>query len=63
MSHLINFICKNYLEASDNDTLIRQKADWAKTVREYKGAVEMYLSVGDTQSAIDIMGEQGWTEQ
>lgn len=23
----------------------------------------MYISIGDTQSAIDIMGEQGWTEQ
>lgn len=57
------FVYKNYLDSSDNDTLIRQKAEWAKTVREYKAAVEMYLSVGDIQSAVDIMGEQGWTDQ
>lgn len=54
---------KNYLDSNDNDALVRQKADWAKNIREYKVAVDMYLSVGDTQTAVDIMGEQGWTEQ
>lgn len=49
--------------SSDNSTLIRQKADWAKNINEYKAAVEMYLSIGDSQAAIDIMGEQSWIEQ
>lgn len=49
--------------SSDNTTLIRQKADWAKNINEFKAAAEMYLSIGDTQTAIEIMGEQGWADQ
>lgn len=54
---------QEYLGSSDNSALIRQKADWARNINEYKAAVDMYLSIGDTHSAIEIMGEQGWIEQ
>ncbi|XP_044767186.1 intraflagellar transport protein 122 homolog [Coccinella septempunctata] len=54
---------QEYLGSNDNTSLIRQKADWAKNINEHKAAAEMYLSIGDTQSAIDIYAESGWTEQ
>lgn len=56
-------LAQDYLGSTDNSTLIRQKADWARNINEYKAAVDMYLSIGDSQSAVDIMGEQGWVEQ
>ncbi|XP_972704.1 intraflagellar transport protein 122 homolog [Tribolium castaneum] len=56
-------LAQEYLGSSDNTDLIRQKADWAKNINEHKAAAEMYLSVGDTQSAIDIYGEKGWIDQ
>ncbi|XP_017773799.1 PREDICTED: intraflagellar transport protein 122 homolog [Nicrophorus vespilloides] len=54
---------QDYLGSNDNSTLIRQKADWARNINEHKAAVDMYLSIGDTKSAIEILGEQGWSEQ
>lgn len=54
---------QEYLGAGDNISLVRQKAEWARNINEHKAAVEMFLSIGETQAAIDIMGEQGWTEQ
>ncbi|KAF5296550.1 hypothetical protein FQA39_LY12468 [Lamprigera yunnana] len=54
---------QDYLGASDNIKLVRQKAEWARNINEFKAAVEMLLSIGDNQPAIEIMGEQGWTEQ
>lgn len=56
-------LAQDYLGSSDNSNLIRQKADWARNINEYKAAVDMYLSIGDSQSAIEIMTEQGWIEQ
>ncbi|KAK9891411.1 hypothetical protein WA026_014648 [Henosepilachna vigintioctopunctata] len=56
-------LAQEYLGANDNSTLIRQKADWAKNINEHKAAAEMYLSIGDTQAAIDIYAEKGWSEQ
>lgn len=54
---------KEFLGSSDNSNLIKQKADWAKNINEHKAAAEMYLSVGDNLSAIEIFGEKGWTDQ
>lgn len=56
-------LAQEYLGANDNTTLVRQKADWARNINEHKAAAEMYLSIGDTQSAIDIFAEKGWIEQ
>lgn len=49
--------------SGDHKTLIRQKAEWAKNINEPKAAADMYLSIGDTRAAIDILGEQGWSDQ
>lgn len=43
--------------------MIRQKAEWARNINEPKAAADMYLSIGDTKAAIDIMGENCWTDQ
>ncbi|XP_022909973.2 intraflagellar transport protein 122 homolog [Onthophagus taurus] len=56
-------LAQDYLGSGDNTSLIRQKADWAKNINEHKAAVDMYLSIGDTQSAIEILSERGWSEQ
>lgn len=56
-------LAQEYLGSNDNTSLIRQKADWAKNINEHKAAAEMYLSIGDTQSAVDIYAEKGWVEQ
>ncbi|KAB0796579.1 hypothetical protein PPYR_10640 [Photinus pyralis] len=56
-------LAQEYLGAGDNVSLVRQKAEWAKNINEHKAAVEMFLSIGETQAAIEIMGEQGWTDQ
>lgn len=54
---------QDYLGSGDHKSLIRQKAEWARNINEPKAAVDMYLSIGDTRIAIDIMGENGWTDQ
>jgi intraflagellar transport protein 122 len=46
----------------DRKGLIRKKADWAKNINEPRAAAEMYLSAGDTQQAIEIIGENGWID-
>ncbi|KAL3283924.1 hypothetical protein HHI36_018092 [Cryptolaemus montrouzieri] len=51
-------LAQEYLDANDNTTLIRQKADWAKNINEHKAAAEMYLSIGDTKAVIDIYAEK-----
>ncbi|XP_023027775.2 intraflagellar transport protein Oseg1 isoform X1 [Leptinotarsa decemlineata] len=54
---------QDYLGSSDNSELIRKKADWARNINEHKAAADMYLSIGDIQTAIDIYAENGWTDQ
>ncbi|KAF5280569.1 hypothetical protein FQR65_LT00320 [Abscondita terminalis] len=56
-------LAQDYLGSGDNVSLVRQKAEWAKSIDEFKAAVEMFLSIGETQAAIEIMGQQGWGEQ
>ncbi|KAK7866290.1 hypothetical protein R5R35_007119 [Gryllus longicercus] len=47
----------------DRKTIIRKKAEWARNNNEPRAAAEMYLSAGDTQRAIEIIGENGWVEK
>lgn len=57
-------LAQDYLgTGGDQKNLVRQKAEWAKNINEPKAACEMYLSINDTETAIEIMGEQGWAEQ
>jgi intraflagellar transport protein 122 len=50
------------VDGVDRKALIRKKADWAKNINEPRAAAEMYLSAGDTQRAIEIIGENGWID-
>lgn len=43
-------------------TLIRKRADWARSVNEPKTAAEMYISAGDYDKAVNIMVEHGWVD-
>ncbi|CAG9855625.1 unnamed protein product [Phyllotreta striolata] len=54
---------QEYLGSNDNTELIRRKADWARNINEHKAAADMYLSVGDNASAVEIFAENGWTDQ
>ncbi|GJQ71136.1 hypothetical protein Trydic_g1040 [Trypoxylus dichotomus] len=56
-------LAQDFLGSGDNSNLVKQKADWARNINEHKAAVDMYLSIGDTQSAIDIMAERSWVDQ
>ena len=49
-------------DSSDRKNLIRKKADWAAKINEPRAAAEMYLSAGETEKAIDIIGEHGWVD-
>lgn len=46
----------------DRKALLRKKADWAQNINEPRAAAEMYLSAGDTLTAINIIGENGWVD-
>lgn len=49
-------------DVQDKKLLIKKKADWARNINEPKAAAEMYLSAGETQKAIEIIGDQGWVD-
>ncbi|KAB7503457.1 Intraflagellar transport protein [Armadillidium nasatum] len=49
-------------DTADRKQLIKKKAEWAKNINEPRAAAEMYLSAGETLKAIEIMGENGWTD-
>ncbi|XP_067012221.1 intraflagellar transport protein 122 homolog [Anabrus simplex] len=58
-------LAQDYLGSVDNmdrKALIRKKADWARNINEPRAAAEMYLSAGDTQRAVEIIGENGWVD-
>lgn len=42
--------------------LLRRKAEWAQKINEPRAAAEMYLVAGDKEKAIEIMGQNGWTD-
>ncbi|XP_075229721.1 intraflagellar transport protein Oseg1 isoform X2 [Lycorma delicatula] len=58
-------LAQEFLGSGDNidrKALLRKKADWAQNINEPKAAAEMYLSAGDTLTAISIIGENGWVD-
>lgn len=48
--------------AADKKELIRRRAEWACSVHEPRAAAELLLSAGESQRAIEIVAEQGWTD-
>ena len=48
--------------SEDRKELVRRRAEWACSVHEPRAAAELLLSAGETKRAIEIVGEQGWTD-
>lgn len=46
----------------DKKELIRLRAEWACSMHEPRAAAELLLSAGESQRAIEIVAEQGWTD-
>lgn len=53
---------QEYLNPENNNDLIRQKAEWARNIQEHKAAADMYISIQDYQSAIQIYAEKRWSD-
>lgn len=49
-------------DSAERKLLIKKKADWAAKINEPRAAAEMYLSAGETDKAIHIIGEHGWVD-
>lgn len=46
----------------DRKELVRRRAEWACSVHEPRAAAELLLTAGETDRAIEIVAEQGWTD-
>lgn len=49
-------------DSADKSLLMRRKAEWAAKINEPRAAAEMYLVAGEKLKAIEIMGENSWTD-
>lgn len=49
-------------ESVDKKELVRLRAEWACSMHEPRAAAELLLSAGESQRAIEIVAEQGWTD-
>lgn len=49
-------------ESNNRSNLLKRKAEWAVKINEPRAAAEMYLVAGEKEKAIEIMGENGWTD-
>lgn len=48
--------------SDDRKELVRRRAEWACSVHEPRAAAELLLTAGETERAIEIVAEQGWTD-
>lgn len=48
--------------SEDRKELVRRRAEWACSVHEPRAAAELLLTAGETERAIEIVAEQGWTD-
>lgn len=48
--------------SQDRISLLRRRAEWAKSLGEPRAAAEMFLSAGDVQRAIKIISENNWVD-
>lgn len=46
----------------DKRELVRLRAEWACSMHEPRAAAELLLAAGESQRAIEIVAEQGWTD-
>ncbi|ODN03325.1 hypothetical protein Ocin01_03324 [Orchesella cincta] len=49
-------------ESNNRSNLLKRKAEWAVKINEPRAAAEMYLVAGEKEKAIEIMGQNGWTD-
>lgn len=49
-------------DPQDKKLLMTKQADWARSSNEPRAAAEMYISAGEHLKAIDLMGENGWSD-
>lgn len=49
-------------DTADKLELIRRRAEWACSAHEPRAAAELLLAAGETEKAIKIISEQGWTD-
>lgn len=49
-------------DSVNKNSLTRKRTEWIHNSNEPKAAVEMYLSSGDTIKAIEMIGQNGWTD-
>ncbi|CAK8675911.1 intraflagellar transport protein 122 homolog [Clavelina lepadiformis] len=58
-------LAKDYVESSNptkHKQLIAKQASWAQNTNEPREAAKMYLAAGESMKAIQIIGENGWTD-
>uniref|UniRef100_H2Z1N3 Intraflagellar transport protein 122 homolog n=1 Tax=Ciona savignyi TaxID=51511 RepID=H2Z1N3_CIOSA len=58
-------LAKEYVETTDpseRKQLMAKQANWAKNTNEPREAAKMYLAAGENLKALDIIGENGWTD-
>lgn len=54
--------CLNDGNTEDKLELVKRRAEWAASVNEQRAAAELLLAASETQRAIEIVAEQGWTD-
>lgn len=47
---------------ADEKSLVLKRAEWAESINEHRAAVEMYLSIGEVNSAIRLMSLNEWVD-
>lgn len=50
-------------DTADKKELIRRRAEWACSVHEPRAAAELLMTAGEAERAIEIVAEQGWTDE
>jgi intraflagellar transport protein 122 len=58
-------LAQEYLEEGDSPErreLVRRRAEWACSANEPRVAAELLLDAGETERAVEIVAEQGWTD-
>uniref|UniRef100_A0A336MIF6 Intraflagellar transport protein 122 homolog n=1 Tax=Culicoides sonorensis TaxID=179676 RepID=A0A336MIF6_CULSO len=49
-------------DSADKIELVRRRAEWACSVHEPRAAAELLLAAGESQRAVEIVAQQGWTD-
>ncbi|XP_054721497.1 LOW QUALITY PROTEIN: intraflagellar transport protein 122 homolog [Uloborus diversus] len=47
-------------DTEEKKAIVLKQADWAKSLNESKAAAELYLSIGETEKAVELAAENNW---